>query len=212
MSESQNGSDSYDLLTHAAKGDKEALRLLFDGHRERLKRMVALRLDPRLSARIDPSDVVQEALIDASKKLNNYVRDRPLPFYPWLHCLTAERLAIIHRQHVKTQAMSVAREKPRVSNVDNRSTELLVDRLTSNEPTPGTSLVRDEQRLRVHAALEGLKEKDRDLLLMRYLEDLSFPEIAAILEIGEGAAKMRHLRALQLLREAIGDMGFGSFP
>ena len=211
MSESLIDPEPDDLLSRASTGDKEALRLLFDGHRERLKRMVVLRLDPRLSARIDPSDVVQEALIDASKKLNDYVRDRPLPFYPWLHCLTTERLAIVHRQHVKTQAMAVGREEARASFVD-RTTEVLAERLTSNEPTPGTSLVREEQRQRVHSALEGLKEKDRNLLVMRYLEDMSFPEIAAILEIGESAAKMRHLRALQLLREAIGDIGFGSFP
>src|SRR5262245_16112414 len=81
------------ILSHDARGNQSALRILLQRHRERLRRMVALRLDSKLSARVDASDVVQEALIDAARKLADYERERPLPFYPWLHRLTAERLA-----------------------------------------------------------------------------------------------------------------------
>ena len=87
------------LLREAARGDQAALRSLLERHRERLRRMVALRMDSRLLARVDASDVVQEALLDAARRLAEYERERPLPFYPWLHRLTAQRLAIFHREH-----------------------------------------------------------------------------------------------------------------
>jgi RNA polymerase sigma-70 factor (ECF subfamily) len=76
------GQDTDLLLDRAAAGGDDAWQQLFDLHRKRLKRMVALRLDRRLAARVDPSDVVQEALADAAKKLAGYLRDRPLAFYP----------------------------------------------------------------------------------------------------------------------------------
>ena len=105
------GPDDTDyLLREAARGDQAALRGLLERHRERLRRMVSLRLDSRLSARVDASDIVQEALIDAAQKLPDYERDRPLPFYPWLHRLTSERLAIVHRRH-RRGARSVHREQ-----------------------------------------------------------------------------------------------------
>src|SRR4029077_19614139 len=105
-----NADDEDRLLGDAAAGDAEALRSLFELHRERLRRMVALRLDSRLAARVDASDVVQEALADAARKLVDYERDRPLPFYPWLHRLAAERLVAVHRKH-RCGTRSVDREQ-----------------------------------------------------------------------------------------------------
>jgi RNA polymerase sigma-70 factor (ECF subfamily) len=192
------------LVRDAVRGDAQALRALFDRYRERLKQMVALRLDRRLSARVDPSDIVQEALADASRKLEDYSAAPPLPFYPWLYCLTAERLTQAHRRHVHSQGRGVAREEQEAVVFSDGSTLLLVDRLISRDPTPATTLVREEQRRRLLVSLEELAETDRDVLVMRYLEGLSFSEIAAILGIGESAAKMRHLRALRRVREVMG--------
>src|SRR3954463_10828586 len=105
------GPDETDrLLRDAARGDQAALRSLLERHREQLLRMVALRLDSRLSARVDASDVVQEAMIDAAKKLVEYERERPLPFYLWLPRLTAQQLAIVHRKH-RRGSRSVGRER-----------------------------------------------------------------------------------------------------
>src|SRR5262245_16504438 len=100
-----------ELLRRAGEGDDEARQRLLDRHRRRLRQMVALRLDRRLSRRVDPSDIVQEALADASTKLEAYIQDRPIPFYPWLHRLTTERLALAHRSHLKIQARAVSREQ-----------------------------------------------------------------------------------------------------
>ena len=205
------GPDETDrLLRDAARGDQAALRSLLERHRERLRRMVALRLDSRLSARVDASDVVQEALIDAARKLVDYERDRPLPFYPWLHRLTAERLADVHRKH-RRGTRSVGREQAASAWRDD-SARMLVDHLVDSGTTPGHDLVREERRQRVRDALERLAPADRDILVMRYLEDLTFPEIAAILEIGESAAKMRHLRAIERIRSVLEIDDSGSAP
>src|SRR4051794_11198000 len=105
--------DTELLLDRAAGagGDADARNRLLQRHRDRLKRMVAVRSDPRLAARVDPSDVVQEALADAAGKLDGYLRDRPLPFYPWLRRLAAERLVALHRRHVQARRRSVTREE-----------------------------------------------------------------------------------------------------
>ena len=187
--------DTDQLLRKASVGDATAIGRLFERHRPRLRRMIALRLDDRLAARVDASDVVQEALADAARKLADYVRDRPLPFYPWLHRLAAERLAAVHRRHRRSQARSVSREEADTFAWPDSSAQLIVSCLVANDTTPGHALLREEQRRHVHASLHKLSTIDREILMMHYIEELSFPEIAAILDIGEGAAKMRRTSA-----------------
>jgi RNA polymerase sigma-70 factor, ECF subfamily len=204
--------DTERLLEHAAAGDAVAMERLLERHRDRLRRMIALRLDARLSARLDASDVVQEALVDAARKLADYARDRPLPFYPWLHRLAAERLAAVHRRHRRSKVRSVAREEADAFAFPDRSARLLVDNLAADDTTPTAALLREERRQRVHAALQELPPIDREILMMHYLEGLSFPDIAAILDIGEGAAKMRHLRALRHIRPILESGGEEGVP
>jgi RNA polymerase sigma-70 factor, ECF subfamily len=192
--------DTDQLLKNAAAGDTAAIETLLERHRKRLRRMIALRLDDRLAARVDASDVVQEALADAARKLADYARDRPLPFYPWLHRLAAERLAAVHRRHRRSKARSVAREETDVFAWPDSSAQLMVNSLAANDTTPSHAMLREERRRHVHAVLQELAPIDREILMMHYLEELSFPEIGAILDIGEGAAKMRHLRALRRIR------------
>ena len=195
------------LLKNAAAGNTLAIERLLLRHRERLRRMIALRLDDRLLPRVDASDIVQEALADAARKLADYARDRPLPLYPWLHRLAAERLAAAHRQHRRSKARSVAREVADAFAWPDSSARLMVNNLVANDTTPSRAALRAEQQLRVRAALQSLAPIDGEILMMHYLEELSFPEIAAILDIGEGAAKMRHLRALRRIRVLMGGEG-----
>ncbi|HTK78727.1 MAG TPA: RNA polymerase subunit sigma, partial [Gemmataceae bacterium] len=89
-------SDSEELLRRAGGGDEPARQQLLARYRDRLRRMVAVHLDPRLAARLDPSDVVQDALLDAAGKLSHYLRTRPVPFYPWLRRLAWEHLVKLH--------------------------------------------------------------------------------------------------------------------
>jgi RNA polymerase sigma-70 factor, ECF subfamily len=200
------------LLTAAAQGDSTALQTLLEQHRHRLRRMVDLRLDSRVSSRLDGSDVVQEALLDAARKLTAYVRERPLPFYAWLHRLAAERVATAHRRHLRSERRSVAREEAENVGWSDGSVQMLVDRLVAGDPTPGHALASEERRGQVHAALARLATADREVLVMRYLEDLTFPEIAAILGIAEGATKMRHLRAIERIRSFMEGDSSGSAP
>src|SRR5437868_2984584 len=103
--------DTDELLDRACQGDGAARQQLLARHRQRLRRMIALRLDRRLAARVDPSDVVQETLAEADRKLGKYLADRPLPFYPWLRQIAVERLAKLHRSHLRADRRSADREE-----------------------------------------------------------------------------------------------------
>ena len=99
--------DTEQLLELAGHGDATAAQQLLSQHRDRLRRMVALRLDRRLAARVDPSDIVQEALAEAHQYLADYLRQRPLPFYAWLRQFAWGRVAKSYEQHVRAQRRSV---------------------------------------------------------------------------------------------------------
>jgi RNA polymerase sigma-70 factor (ECF subfamily) len=189
------------LIRDAARGDERARERLLDRHRGRLRQMVALRLDRRLAPRLDPSDIVQEALADAACKLDDYLGDPPLPFYPWLHRLASERLVQAHRHHLKAQARAVGREQPPGLALPDGSVAHLADRLAASGTSPSQRLLRDELRQRLRESLARLAPNDREILVMYYLEGLTFAEVAAILGITASAAKLRHFRALERIRK-----------
>jgi len=188
------------LLERADQGDPAAWQELLLRHQQRLRQMVAVRMDQRLAARLDPSDIVQEIFMDALRKMTDYLQDRPLPFYPWLRQLAWERLAKLHERHVLTQKRAADREQRWDGALPDESAIALAGRLLAPGSSPSQVLLRQELRGRVQAALAQLAERDREVLVMRYLEQLSIREIAAVLAVSEGAVKSRHLRALQRLR------------
>jgi RNA polymerase sigma-70 factor (ECF subfamily) len=194
-----------ELLARVGRGDQAARGQLLARHRERLRRMIAVRLDRRLAARIDPSDVVQEALAAADQKLSTYLRQRPVPFYPWLRQLAWERLIELHRQHIYAQKRSVTREEAQDPALPDESVLELADRLLARGSSPSAQLLRAEQRALVQAALRRLAPHDREVLVLRHLEQLSTAEMADVLGISEGAVKTRHLRALQRFRDLVGE-------
>src|SRR3954470_13982660 len=196
--------ESEELIERAARGDDAARHLLLIQHRDRLKRMVAVRLDRRLAARVDPSNIVQEALLDAHRELSDYLRLRPLPVYPWLRQLAWERLLKWHRAHVHVRKRSVAREEPRDLALPEESAVQLAHRLIAAGTSPSRRLIREEMRQRVRSVLETMSPQDREVLVMRHLEEMSAAEIAATLGITERAAKSRHTRALERLRSLLG--------
>lgn len=195
--------DSEELVLLARSGDETARASLLGLHRERLRRMVAVRMDQRLMARLDPSDVVQEALLDAAGKLPDYLRERPIPFYPWLRRLTWEVLSKLHERHLHTHKRSVLHEQPGGFMLSDDSAVDLAGWLVDSGTSPSGRAVKAEMAVRVRTALAELAEPDREILVLRYLEQLATREIAAVLGITEGAVKTRHLRALQRLRAAL---------
>jgi RNA polymerase sigma-70 factor (ECF subfamily) len=195
--------DTDQLLDRAAGGDAAARGQLLQRHRQRLKRMVAVRADPRLAARVDPSDIVQETLADAAAQLDDYLRRRPLAFYPWLRGIAQNRLAALYRRHVQARRRSVTREE-RALGLPDRSALELAERLFARGSSPSAGLQRDEVRSRVRAALAALSERDREVLVLRHLEELSAREAGQVLGLSEGAVRVRHLRALHRLRDLLG--------
>src|SRR5262245_6510176 len=197
--------DSDELLRAAEHGDGTARQRLLARHCSRLRQMVAVHLDRRLAARIDPSDVVQETLMDAALHLSDYLRDRPLPFYPWLRQLAWQRLERLHRDHIRRHRRSVLREEgPGPLSLD-PSADALANLLKASGTSPSRQLIRDEMSRRVQDALNRLGPNDRELLIMRYLEEMSAAEIGAVLGIGAGAVRTRHVRALARLRSLLDD-------
>jgi RNA polymerase sigma-70 factor (ECF subfamily) len=195
--------DTEHLLDRAAAGDGAAREQLLQRHRRRLGRMVAVRFDPRVTARVDPSDVVQETLAEAAANLDRYLRERPLPFYPWLRQLAQRRLIELYRRHVQARRRSVTREVG-PPGLPDHSALALVDRLFARTSSPSAGLRRQERRDRVRAALAALPEPDREVLVLRILEALPTRETAAILGISEVAVRSRQVRALDRLKGLLG--------
>ncbi|HEY7309959.1 MAG TPA: sigma-70 family RNA polymerase sigma factor [Gemmataceae bacterium] len=199
--------DTDELLARTAHGDRAARDQLITRHRTRLRKMVAYHLDRRLRARVDPSDVVQEVLAEASRKLPDYLRQRPLPFYPWLRQMAETHLIDLRRRHLVAQKRSIHREEPGVLALPDESAAELASRLVTSATSPSQRLLREEARQRVQTALGQLSPRDRQVLELRHLEQLSVAETAAVLGISEGAVKTRHVRALQRLRGLLDDLG-----
>ncbi len=193
------------LIELAATGDPSAVKTLFEQHRERLLRMVAVRMDPRVAQRLDASDVVQESLLEAHGKLVEYAETRPLPFYPWLRQIAWQRLMHAYERHVDAQRRSVTREQIAIAMLSDNSVQGLAERLMDTQTSPSGKVMRGELQRRVRDALANMPQRDGDLLVMRYLEHMSIRDIAATLQVTEHAVHMRQLRALQKLRRCLSD-------
>ena len=166
------------LIDQATQGDETARQELLERYRGNLRRMVASRLDRRLNSRIDPSDVVQETLVDASRRMDHYLKDRAIPFLGWLRQLAGERIIDTHRRHIHAQRRSITRED-RIQPHPDDSDGMLVHRLMAIDTSPSNRVSRQERRDQVTEALAALSPRDREVLVMRYLEQVG------TLEIGE---------------------------
>jgi RNA polymerase sigma-70 factor (ECF subfamily) len=197
--------DTDHLLARVADGDDDARGSLLQRHRARLRRMIELRLDPRLRRRVAPSDVLQDSLAEADLMLSAYARRRPLPFYPWLRQLAWECMARLHRRHIQAGRRTVRREEPADSQLPDASAVALAERLVGVSTSASSRLRHHERRERLYQVLARLASADREVLVLRFLEDLSTRELAAVLDVSESAVKMRQLRALQRLRVLLGD-------
>jgi RNA polymerase sigma-70 factor (ECF subfamily) len=196
--------DDDDLLEKAAAGDQEAWGSLLACHRPRLRAMVALRLDPRLAGRVDPSDVLQEAFLAASLQLKDYAAERGLPFFLWLRLVTGQRLALVHRHHLGKQMRDAGREVALFQgSLPEASSTALAARLLGREAPPSEAAMRAEQTLCLEAALNSMHPMDREVLVLRHFEQLTNAEAAQVLDIQPSAASKRYLRALKRLKDIL---------
>ncbi|MBL8725288.1 MAG: sigma-70 family RNA polymerase sigma factor [Planctomycetes bacterium] len=187
------------------QGDDGALAVLLELQRDRLLRMVQFRLDPRLVGRLDAEDVVQEAFLEAGKRLAAFRADQK-PFHLWMRLITQQTLIDLHRKHLGAQMRSAGREL--VASAHSQSATLsglFVGHFTS----PSNAVMREELRQRVEQALASMDEIDREVLVLRHFEDLSNKEAAEVLGIQENAASNRYVRALGRLKGFLGDLADG---
>ena len=196
--------ENEELLGRAKNGDHQAQAELFARYRNRLKIMVRLRLDRRLYGRIDPSDVVQEAYLDFSRRFAEYIAKPGVPFFLWLRGLTGQRLIDLHRMHLGAQMRDVAQEVslyrgalPAASSVS------LAHQLLGKLTSPTQAAVRAEMQLRLQEALNAMDPIDREVLVLRHFEELTNAETALILGIEKSAASKRYMRALVRLKEIL---------
>ncbi len=196
--------ETQELLDKARRGEAEAVERLLTAHREPLRRMIGMRLDPALAARVDASDVVQDVLLEAHKRLQDYLRNPAMPFHLWLRHIAKDHVIDAHRRHRQAQRRSLDREQPIVpAALSDRSSIELAGQLLDHEVTPASAAIRQELQRKLDAAVAGLGEDDREVILMRHGEQLSNQEVAAALGLTEAAASMRYLRALRRLRSAL---------
>jgi RNA polymerase sigma-70 factor (ECF subfamily) len=205
-----NSSNSVQLIERARAGDANALNAIFTRHRARLRRMVDIRLDRRLQARVDASDVIQDAYLEVAQRLDEYLRDPKLPLFLWLRLVVGQRLMKVHRQHLGTQLRDAGREVSLYREaLPAASSAALAAQLLGKHTSPTQAAVRAERMLRLQEALNTLDPIDREVLSLRHFEELTRAETAQVLGITEGAAAKRYVRALKRLTGLLADMPGG---
>jgi RNA polymerase sigma-70 factor (ECF subfamily) len=190
------------LLDEVRSGDETAFGRLFALHGPGLRAFVSRRLDPRVQARLDPSDVVQETQLEVYRRMGDYLERRPMPYHIWLRKTAYERLLKLRRYHIAARR-SVGRE----FGLPDRSSLLLAGPFLDRGSSPSQRLARGDLVRRVRQALAELSETDREMLLLRIVDELPYREIGYILDLDPAAARKRHGRALLRLRQVLQDAG-----
>ena len=198
------------LVAEARTGSIEAQTELFERFRQPLQRMVTLRLDRRLQGRLDPSDVLQDAFLNYSRRISDYTDARPEYFFVWLRTITAQTLIDAHRHHLGAQKREASQEiSLHPGALPEASTDSLARHLLGKLTSPSSAAVRAELQVRLQGVINGLDPIDREILVLRHFEELSNAEAAATLGLSKTAASNRYIRALDRLRESlVGVTGF----
>jgi RNA polymerase sigma-70 factor (ECF subfamily) len=202
-----------EMLARAAQGDRGAWGELLAVHQERLVRVVAFRMDPRLRGRVDAADVVQDAFVEASAHREDYFRAQAAstPLFLWLRGVVSNKLLEVHRHHLGTRMRDAKREVA-VDGAGKRWDETagaMYGQLTAGLTRPSVAAVRGEMKVRLAEALDAMDPTDREVLALRHFEQLSNAEAAQVLGIAERAAAKRYLRALGRLKGILSEMPGG---
>jgi len=195
-----------ELLARLAKGDREALATLFAQHRDRLRRMIEFRLHPRLLRRIDPDDVLQDAWLDAVQRIDSYAQQREPSCYLWLRLVLGQTIVDVHRRHLGAQMRDAKQEVPLYRAAGPAmSSDVISMHLTGGFTSPSGAAVRAEQANILRGVLDQMDEIDREILVLRHLEEMSNSEVSKILDLQPTAASNRYVRALTRLRGLLAD-------
>lgn len=187
-------------------GSTGALAKLFSFHRDRFAILVRFRLDQRVAVRVDVDDVLQEAFLEATKRIRHFQNCESMSPFVRLRAIVLQTLTDIHRSQLTVQGRSCNREFQAFGvNADNCLNNWLIDSLTS----PSGVAIRDEQSQQLSTAINELNSIDREILVMRHFEDLSNQEVAEILEIAPATASQRYVRAIKRLRDVLNETSLG---
>ena len=198
----RNPDDIEAMLDQVRRDEPGAVDRLLAQQREPVRRMIDLRLDPAIVQRVDASDVVQEVMLEASRRLKDYLANPAMPFSLWLRHLAKDHLIDAHRRHHLARKRGVDREQPlRGPAWADQSSIELAAQLVDQERTPASEAIQQELQRKLHAAIAELDDIDREVILMRHFEQLSNQEVAEELKLTEPAASMRYLRAVRRLRD-----------
>ena len=193
-----------ELLFQAKGGDESAVNQLMGRHRNSLRQLVRMRLDQKIQRRVGVSDVVQDVLVEANRRIQRYLDNPVMPFHLWLRQIARDRIIDAHRRHRTSARRSVDREQavsaPR--GYDQSSFQLAA-MLNDNRLTPAAAALQKEMARRVEQALTKLEDKDCEIIVMRHYEMLTNQEIASALSLTEPAASMRYLRAIRRLKSVL---------
>jgi RNA polymerase sigma-70 factor, ECF subfamily len=204
--EPHEGQPTLVLLDRARQGDGDAVNGLLERHRETIKRMIDRRMDRGVQRRVDASDIVQDVMIEANRRLGDYLANPTMPFQLWLRHMARDRLIDAHRRHRVAATRSVDREVPLVvPDSADQSQADLGGQITDRELTPAAAATWHELERRFAAAVDLLEEGDRQIVLLRHFEHLSTAEAAEVLGLSKPAAGMRYLRAMRRLRVLLDD-------
>jgi RNA polymerase sigma-70 factor (ECF subfamily) len=198
------------LIERAAGGEPAPLAMLLDRHRDRLRRMVALRMDPRLRSRLDPSDVLQEAFLEAARRLPEYAKEPALPLFLWLRLLTGQCLQVLHRRHLGARRRDAGREVALdACGPPGATSAAMAAQLLGHDTRPSEAAARAERKGRLREAIDRMDPLDREVLALRHFERLTNAEAGRVLGLSEGAVGVRHFRAVKRLREILAAMPGG---
>ena len=203
-------SETLNLVERLRAGDRRALAEMFERHRDRLRRMVELRMDARLQGRVDASDVLQDGFLDLEKRVESYLGDPRLPAFLWLRLVVSDRLALVHRHHLGTRMRDVSQEVSLYRDpLPQASSAALASMLLGRLTTPSNAAMRAERILQVQEAVNSLEPLDREVVALRHFEQLNRAETAVVLGITEEAGAKRYIRALKKLKSILAGMPGG---
>lgn len=203
----QNGMPSVSptteqLIVGAKEGDNSAINQLMDRHRSSLNKMIRMRLDKKIRNRVGVSDVVQDVLVEANRRLPRYLDSPSMPFHLWVRQIARDRIIDAHRRHRVSARRSVDREQPMVVPQGyDKSSIHLASMLGDSKTSPTEAMIQKELARKVEDSIALLDEKDSEIIILRHYEHVSNQEISRRLNLSEAASSMRYLRAIRRLKE-----------
>ena len=204
MAFSTDSDDTSAMLDKVAAGNSNALEHLLKLNRPYLIRVIEMRMDPALRARVDASDVAQETQIMTTRGIGQFIKNRPTSFRIWIRQKALDQLKDQRRRHIGTMKRSVFMEQ----HISDVSSIEIARKLLSTSPSKILGQI--ELRERIHGLIEQLSDIYREVLVLRHAEELTNAEVADLLEIDPNTARQRYGRALQKLHQLFVENGIGA--